>query len=306
MTDQTKRQKAAKHHYLPQFYLKGFTNENGEFMIYMVKEGVFKKEGKYFSPASHFFLPDDNTVIIEGVKDNFLEENYSRMESMVARVFEKIKAVDSNFGLADIDIPLLQYFVAELFWRLPSQREVIEGIANTRSLKQLGVAVLDKTTLKEVNDDEFQLKTKNNPIYKTFLRTILPVTTYLNLFECTSPVTIFTFPKGLPAICSDNPLILRNPEKLDPYTDDFILPLTENKVMIRIKRLKPKFWSTVKVDIDMLLLVQAKEYVCCVDEEYLKLLKASFSKNYGSIDLLRKKVFESIDEGYPLEAHGYI
>jgi len=304
MTDQAKPQKAAKHHYLPQFYLKGFTNETGEFMIYMVKKGIFKKDGKFFSPASHFFLPDDNTVTVEGIKDDFIEKNYSRMETMVAKVFEKIRAVDSNFDMAETDIPLLQYFVAELFWRLPSQRQVIEDIANTRSLKQLGVAVIDKTTFKEVNDEKFETKTKKNPIYVKFLRTILPITTYPKLFECTSPVTIFTFPKGLPAICSDNPLILRNPEKLDIYTDDFILPLTENKVMIRIKKLKPKFWSTVKVDIDMLLLVQAKEYVCCVDQKYPVLLKASFLKNYGSIDLLRKRVFESSDEDFPLEAQG--
>jgi len=115
MADQTKLQKAAKHHYLPQFYLKGFTNENGQFMIYLLKEGVFKKDGKFFSPASHFFLPDDNIVTIEGVEDDFLEKNYSRVETMVAKVFEKIKAVDSNFDMTETDIPLLQYFVAELF-----------------------------------------------------------------------------------------------------------------------------------------------------------------------------------------------
>jgi hypothetical protein len=49
----------SKHHYLPQFYLRGFTNGERLFMIYLVKEQRFKQNGK-------LFLPDDNTIITDG------------------------------------------------------------------------------------------------------------------------------------------------------------------------------------------------------------------------------------------------
>lgn len=75
----------AKHHYPPLFYLKGFTNDGGLFMIYQVGSGQFKKGGQLFAPASHFFLPDDNTVLTERVPDDYLETLYSANESRVTR-----------------------------------------------------------------------------------------------------------------------------------------------------------------------------------------------------------------------------
>jgi hypothetical protein len=292
--------KSVAHHYLPQFYLKGFTGTDGLFLIYLKRRGSFKMNGKRFSPASHFFVPKDNTVIFDGVEDNFIEESYSRMESKTAKVFDKIRAVDEGYDLAETDIPMLQYFAAELFWRLPAQQPVLAKMAETPSLKQLGITLKNKDTGKTVDHPEMEQRILQHPSYTKLLRTMMPLMTYPRLFDCKSPVTIFTFPKGLPAICSDNPLILRHPEKLDLYQDDFILPLTENKILIRIKKLKPKFWSTVKIDIDMLVLLQANEYVCCTDERYPEMLKGLFLQKYRSIERLRMAIFQDIDDDFPL------
>jgi len=293
--------KSVAHHYLPQFYLKGFTGADSLFLIYLIRRGSFKMNGKRFSPASHFFVPNDNTVIFDGVEDNFIEDSYSRMESKTAKLFDKIRAVDEDYDLAQTDIPMLQYFAAELFWRLPAQQPVLEKMAERRSLKQLGISLKNKDTGETVDHPEMEQRILQHPNYTKLLRSMMPLMTYPRLFDCKSPVTIFTFPKGLPAICSDNPLILRHPEKLDLYQDDFILPLTENKILIRIKKLKPNFWSTVKFDIDMLVLLQANEYVCCTDDRYPAMLKDLFQKKYQSINRLRTGIFESIDDEFPLE-----
>ncbi|TFF37714.1 DUF4238 domain-containing protein [Mucilaginibacter psychrotolerans] len=293
--------RSVAHHYLPQFYLKGFTDVAGLFLIYQIRRGAFKMNGKRFSPASHFFVPKDNTVIFGGVEDNFIEESYSRMESKTAKVFDKIRAVNEGYDLAETDIPMLQYFAAELFWRLPAQQPVLAKMAETPSLKQLGISLKNKDTGETVDHPEIEQRILQHPNYTKLLRTMMPLMTYPRLFDCKSPVTIFTFPKGLPAICSDNPLILRHPEKLDLYQDDFILPLTENKILIRIKKLKPRFWSTVKIDIDMLVLLQSNEYACCTDERYPAMLKDLFQKKYQSTDRLRAGIFESIDDEFSLE-----
>ena len=284
----------SKHHYLPQFYLRGFTNEEGLFLIYLIKEQRFKQNGKFFAPASHFFLPDDNTIIIDGVRDDFLEENYSRTEGYVAKAIDKIKAVDQNFGLDAAEIVLLQYFAAELFWRLPAHRSIIESVNNIESLNKLVVAIIDKKTLRPVSSAAFDAMVKANPAYLKYLRTILPANTYLDLIDCTWPGHIITFPKEFPAICSDQPIILRYPEKLDVFRDDLILSLAHNKVMFRIKGMKRNFPVTIKFEIDMLVLMQAKEYVCCVDQAYVQALRSEFDKYYGTVDVLRKMIFESL------------
>lgn len=290
----------SRHHYLPEFYLKGFTNNNEEFMIYLVQKGEFKKNGKLFSIRSHFFEKNGNTILVDGIEDDSIEKSYNRMEMKVAKVFHKIISVDSNYDLEEEDIPLLQYFAAELFWRLPSQYELVDAIAKNFTLKELGLLIKDNITDQNVEDIELDKYLRMHPNFNKILRSSLPLITYTKIFECTSPVTIFTFPKGLPAICSDNPLILRYPEKFDIYRDDFILPLTANKVLIRIKKIKPRFWSTVKVEIDMLLLYQAKEYVCCTDSQYPVLLKSSFVNSYQTVENLRRIIFEGIDDNFPL------
>jgi len=285
----------SKHHYLPQFYLRGFTNEEGLFLIYLIKEQRFKQNGKFFTPASHFFLPDDNTIIIDGVRDDFLEENYSRTEGHVAKAIDKIKAVDQNFGLDATEIVLLQYFAAELFWRLPAHRNIIAEVNNIESLKKLGVAVISKKTLRPVSSAEFDRMVGNDPAYLKYMRTMLPANTYWDLIDCTWPGLIITFPGEFPAICSDQPVILRHPEKLDIFRDDLILPLAHNKVMFRVKGMKRNFSAAIKFEIDMLVLMQAREYVCCADAAYLDALIASFHKDYGTVAVLRKVIFESLD-----------
>jgi hypothetical protein len=289
----------AKHHYLPQFYLKGFTDGQGQFMIWSVRQMAFKKNGQFFSPASHFFLPDDNTITTEGEPDHYLEEFYSGMESRYARILEKINAVDQGFGLDQQEVVLLNYFAGELFWRVPSQRPVINATTDIRQLNQLGVAVIDNKTMRPIDPDKFEEAVKADTSYFQRLRNVLPATTYWNLMDCTWPATVKTFPGTFPPICGDNPVILRHPEKADPFLDDLIFPLAPNKVMFRIRDMKEIFAPNIKFYIDMLQLMQAREYVCCVDQEYLLWLKEAFQQNFSSVEELRKFIFNHLDGEKP-------
>ena len=145
----------AKHHYLPQFYLKGFTNAVGLFMIYSVKEARFKRGGQFFTPASHFYLPDDNTVLMEGVPDDYLEAIYSVNETRYARILNKIRAIDQGFGLDNEDVIWLNYFAGELYWRVPAQRPLIEGTTGLQRLNELLVERRGLTTRRLIDAPVF-------------------------------------------------------------------------------------------------------------------------------------------------------
>ncbi|SDE64601.1 Protein of unknown function [Mucilaginibacter pineti] len=284
----------AKHHYLPQFYLKAFTNAQGQFMIWTVRQSAFKKNGQYFSPASHFFLPDNNTINNDGVPEDYLEELYSGMESRYARILDKIKAVDQGFGLDQQDAVLLNYFAGELFWRVPSQRDVINATTDIHQLNQLGVAVIDKKTMRPLDPEKFADAVRADPSYFQRLRNVIPATTYWNLLDCKWTATVKTFPGTFPSICGDNPVILRHPENTEPFLDDMIFPLAPNKVLFRIRNMKEVFAPNIKFYIDMLQLMQAREYVCCVDKEYLLWLKEAYRQSFNTIDELRSFIFESL------------
>ncbi|MCR8556997.1 DUF4238 domain-containing protein [Mucilaginibacter sp. BJC16-A38] len=284
----------AKHHYLPQFYLKGFANEQGKFLIYAIANGRFKGGGKWFSPASHFFLENDNIAQTDGWADDYLEAIYSANESRYARILEKIKVVNEGFGLDNQDVVWLNYFAGELFWRVPSQREVINSATSLDQLNQLGVAVIDRRTMKQVDPDQFAAWVQADPSYFKRLRNVLPATNYWNLLDCNWPCTVKTFTDPFPAICSDSPVILRHPEKADAFLDDLIFPLTPNKVFFRIRHMRGIFAPNIKFYIDMLMVLQAREYVCCVDTEYLLHLKEAFRQNFGSEAELRKFIFDHL------------
>jgi len=228
----------AKHHYLPQFYLRGFTNEQGKFLIYSIANRDFKSGGKWFSPASHFFLPDDNFAPTEGWADDYLEAIYSANESRYARILAKIKSVNQGFGLDDEDVIWLNYFAGELFWRVPAQRELIRTANSLDQLNQLGVAVIDRRTMRQVHPKQHAEWVKDDPFYFKRLRNVLPATNYWNMVDCHWPCTVKTFTHPFPAICSDNPVILRNPEKADAFLDDLIFPLAPNKVFFRIRNMR--------------------------------------------------------------------
>jgi hypothetical protein len=286
----------SKHHYLPQFYLKGFTDDDGRFLIYLVREGRFKQGGKLFTPASHFFLPDDNFAPTDGWADDYLEAIYSANESRYARILEKIIAVDQGFGLDDQDVIWLNYFAGELFWRVPSQRNVINSATSLEQLNQLGVAVIDRKTMKQVAPDQFAKWAKADPYYFKRLRNVLPATNYWNMLDCNWPCRAVTFPNPFPAICSDNPVILRHPEKTDAFLDELIFPLATNKVFFRIKGMREIFAPNIKFYIDMLMVLQAAKYVCCVDQEYIQRLIAVFEQNFNSADEVREFIFAHLTD----------
>jgi len=284
----------ANHHYLPQFYLRGFTNEQGKFLIYSIPKGNFKGGGKWFSPASHFFLPDDNFAPTDGWADDYLEAIYSANESRYARIIEKIKAVDQGFGLDDEDVIWLNYFAGEWFWRVPAQRELIKTATSLDQLNQLGVAVIDRRTMRQVDAKQHEQWVKGDPFYFKRLRNVLPATNYRTLQDCKWPCRAVTFPDPFPAICSDNPVILRHPEKADAFLDDLIFPLAPNKVFFRIKGMRKIFAPNIKFYIDMLMVLQAKEYVCCMDQDYVPRLMAVYEENFRSADHVREFLFEHL------------
>lgn len=75
-----------KHHSLPVFYLKGFTEKNGQFKIFNVQRKEFKQKGKYFSPSTHFYILKDNTITTDFGEDDFME-NYMKKLIIILQKF---------------------------------------------------------------------------------------------------------------------------------------------------------------------------------------------------------------------------
>src|SRR4051812_42328228 len=109
---------STRHHYVPAFYSKGFTNSAGFFYVYDKQTDEIGRKKR--SPKSIFFEDDRNTIFFDKetsiLEDYFFKELDNRSKVAIERLREKPNSVEllSNDNSADVDL-----FVLNLFWRIP-------------------------------------------------------------------------------------------------------------------------------------------------------------------------------------------
>ncbi len=285
-----------RHHYIPQFYLQGFTNEQGLFKIYDVESSRFIKDGKWFSPESYFFERDGNAILIHNEKDDFLEKKYYKdIDQKIAELFNKIRLAKpgTNFGITDDDMPLFQYFVGILFWRLPQNYSRLNYLLKNTDLTKIGFSIKNQSG-EIINNSEKGREIIQSPNVFKAMKFLLPNLLFPEILKCETPLHIHEMPKGLPSLCSDNPIIFEDSVLPNIYSDNFILPVTNRILFIRSNKINPNCETNIKIDIDLILLKQSKKYVSCTDELYIHMLNKYFECNYNSIEEVKKKVFSEI------------
>lgn len=290
-----------RHHFIPVFYLQQFTNENNQFYIYLVREEKFKDNGRLFYPSQQFYEHYGNTVYYGKEESDFIEQGFSDMDSQVGAIIKKI-STGREWTLKSEEWVMLQYFVNIVYWRIPANTEKVkEYIKNAKSISDFRLKLMDSTTNKRVSsDEEMKLleKIKADPEFYKFLKLMLPAITYPEIFEKANKdfAHIFPFPYAnrLPKLVSDSPIIYRRPGSESLHTDEFIFPITPSQILFRHRFSSLLVHSYVRVFVDMLLLLQANEYVSCTDIEYPEKLKWTFQKQFNSIEHLRETIFNLI------------
>lgn len=282
-----------RHHYIPQFYLKGFTSKEGTFKIFDVNKDRFVKNGKSFSPESYFFESDSNSVITENEKSDFIESAYMYFDSMASEILSKIGRSTSSekFQVIDSDIAMLQYFIGLMYWRIPSNQEKLENKLENSRFRELGLKIMKENEV--IDDIDFEIEINKNPNFVKFMRFLLPSYSYHETIDCKTPMHIVALKEGGPLVCSDNPIICMDPSKFNVYTDDFVFPLNKTRLFIRGDSLN-EFAGTIKIYMDMLIFKQAIKYVSCTDDRYLFELDRLYKKFYGSLGQLRETIMKQI------------
>lgn len=152
-----------RHHYIPEFYLKGFTSISGKFKIYDVRKKQFKKDGQWFNPRSYFFEENANTLINSNEKGDLIEKRYSTIDDRIAKIFEKINksTQKDKFGVSGDDIAQLQYFVSVMYRRIPTNYNEIKNIIKNKELKELGL-IFKETKKPTISIEEMEEKIRQD------------------------------------------------------------------------------------------------------------------------------------------------
>lgn len=116
---------SSDHHYIPQFYLRGFCRSDGTFDVYDKLHQTFKKSPQ--TPAKIFFEKNKNTIKYRDRKTDQIEFFYSTLESSFSQLFKLINSDDNAITILNSEaISLLQKYLAIQFWRLP----IVDDFAN--------------------------------------------------------------------------------------------------------------------------------------------------------------------------------
>lgn len=280
-----------RHHYLPVFYLKGFTKDSGLLKIYNVQEKRFLKNGKEFSPESFFYEKDANTIFFEDIRNDFLENSYSDFDNEMARLIERIQKSDysTNYNVTEDDMPRMNHFVSLMYWRLPHRKNGLERFVKNSDLSSLGLKIVDKEGNRFLEEEE---KIKNDSKFIKSYKYYNSLMDSIRGYHCRTPYSIIQTDERFPYLCSDNPIIFES-ENPKVYEDDYLFPLSGNRLFIRANK-RDNFAPYLRMLVDIVIYKQAQKYVSCTDERYIQMLEDSFAKYNMTLEEIRSEIFKKI------------
>lgn len=283
-----------RHHYLPQFYLKGFVNEKKTFGVY----DKHKKKLKHgeFSPKTHFFEDGRNTVEVNGKMDDFIESVlYQKIDNDLAPTFEKIHKANGNF-LSVENLFQLKSFIAFLYWRVPKNDLLLEKLTQVLDFSQIGFLIKDKATGKTITKEE-EDRFRKDPAFVKMCSLVLPFSTFNIPYvdgEEHLWKAVYTTNNPLHLTC-DYPVILADPKKFLAADQRLIMPVKSSGLLfygkdILSRELPPEF----HIHVDLAIFHQAQRYVCGPNREYLNTIANmyAFYEKYDKTKLIIPEVLE--------------
>jgi len=253
---------SSRHHYIPIFIIKGFTNPEGKVYVYNKEKDLIERRLK--APKSIFYEFDRNSMIgPDGQPTSFIENDfYSRDDNFIAPFFKKKKEFDFNKHSFDkYSKQLLHQFLIHLYWRVPSSDEL------SRELIKKANANL-KHTPKHFEDFES---------FGKALLTTLPLKT-INLFKH-FPESAFIknahfYDSQTPQLVLGDLPILNNPfptSMQDLVCGEFAFAMSSTRFFVYSSQQS----NTINADhcyyFNACVIQQSKKYVVAADKKILEL-----------------------------------
>lgn len=269
-----------RHHYLPQFYIKNFCNNDG--CIYINNKDNEKNYDnvRKMYPREIFFEKNRNTYEINEKQSDVIEKLYGYLENMIAPYLDILKNNHLD-GINTMTVETLRnliFFGYLTKWRIPKNDDRATEINQNVSFEELNIfAKIDDLTLliEDLTTEEVSRELKRFLLAGSIFS---DAEIYHEVFK---NCFILYFPN--PLLVTDNPFVEL------PYVDEneipsFIFPLTSNLLLVSISNVDkyaisevlkneevyPQLIEFLYQSVQITLMWYAKKFVGCQDLEYLK------------------------------------
>jgi len=286
-TDDLLHYGSKRHHYIPEFFTKGFCNEDGRVYCYDKQEDVIIKQPK--APRAIFYGHDRNTIDFgEHGKSSFLEDYaYSKTDnyfSKQVRYFRNTAVDEIKFDV--LNTTELLIFAVCLYWRSPANDDKIEQIINDIDFHEL------PPNLRALADSPIFPKIKR---FGLLPFTLEQIAKFGHKKTIMAQVRSFSNPLVL---LGDNPSIFRaEPSRFADLGDqDFIFPISSSRVFISSEE-SISFIKESLLTYNVQTIRQAHKYVVAADLDVLKVVVGLYRdfKERGQDAWFQERVFQTKD-----------
>ena len=259
-----------KHHYIPRFYLTGFTDAKNQFFVYDKQTGNIWLT----SPENSFAENHRNTGTIinpqtkEVGREDLPEEMLSRFDDRSAATIYDIRrsTLDDDI-LTPERLYYLRFFIVSTFWRTPANDNLRNKLIYNSSFEDLGFGLFKGK--KRLTDIEAMLMEID--LWIKMYPTLLSLVSFRKEVD-TSKYSDFKlyYRSGDKHIVTDAPLLLKSYQDFNSLNKDFLFPVS-NKIFLvatttdKPQHLPPEF----NMKMDLLLFKRAHRYVACHNRDYL-------------------------------------
>ena len=159
--------KSRRHHYVPEFITKHFSNDNGQIYVYdKILDKIYESNSKNL-----FVEKDRNTFInLQGNEGDEIEKIYSSMDSIFGGVLSEITK-SNNITSSNFKILLLLAYISK--WRVPQYDESFQNAKKIFSIDGFLLFNFPRTIIESINSLGFSLKCIVNSSNFIFHRLVL-------------------------------------------------------------------------------------------------------------------------------------
>lgn len=266
-----------KHHFVPEFYQKGFLSEDGELYAYKKTYGGLKS----WNPSQILYKEHLHTISIKNERTLMLEKFYSQIEGEFSKYVALLKEnIDNTNLLAELGkdsafIRMAKLLVAIQFWRTPCKKT----LAIEYSPKLLILYDDSDDEIKEMLEFDRKFvkfiskRARKDDSIKVIQFLLLPLLSF-DLSKSTLNIKLFKAPKDKVLFSSDRPVVYDNIEKLFSFKS-FLFPFSKDLLLLGTEK------DITSVDINkvnILIANKAFETVISGSKQQLEELKSSKSR----------------------------
>lgn len=285
--------KSQRHHYIPIYLIKGFTNPDGQ--LYRFDKVKAEIDNKTYSPKQVFYKWNLNSSEIDGKVDDFLEKLYQDAESRHAPMYHKIASQTGRVGYTPLEMMYLIMIVATTYWRSPFERES----------KETAVLSLDDNVLWKIYNSGMEGKISyesykelfNRTEFVELMRICKPLNDYLNLDiinDIDNWKTLSSEHETYLHVLGDTPVICRDERIHNVLQSDLIFPLSRSCIITKVAGKKGQdIQPGTRIAIDILQFLRSKRYVVGPNKDYLQVIadEANFYTTDKKIKALKEATF---------------